>query len=218
MNRLAAALALPLAAGWGLHTFALRRRLDEARRDPLTGLWTREPFEEAAARLLRAGPCAAVMADLDGLKSVNDTWGHAAGDSLIRAAAWRLDQCVTHVMSGAVGRLGGDEFAAVLPLPHSTELPLELGNIWDWLVSDAVNVGGRSVWLGASIGAAHTDDIGSRHLPTVLRRADEVMYLAKRGGGGWLSAAPGAPALPTVNGRRIGRTGTHTEPEGRAEA
>ncbi|MGI5348808.1 GGDEF domain-containing protein [Streptomyces sp. CA-250714] len=214
MNRLAAALALPLVAGWGLHTLTLRRRLEAAHRDPLTGLLTRAPFEERAARLLRTGPCAVVFADLDGFKAINDTYGHATGDSVLKLSAGALDDAATGQPDAVLSRLGGDEFAAVTPMADPIALPWLLRGLHDELTAPT-RIDGRELAVGASVGGCWTGDLPDSGLSAALRRADEVMYVVKRGGGGWLAAAPGAPALPAVNGRRIGRPGTH---EGRAEA
>jgi diguanylate cyclase (GGDEF)-like protein len=92
MNTLLAAVAagVPVVAGWSAHWVWLRGRLTAARRDPLTGLWTREAFTRRAARLLRDPRAVVVLADVDHFKQVNDTHGHAAGDALLAATAARL--------------------------------------------------------------------------------------------------------------------------------
>jgi diguanylate cyclase (GGDEF)-like protein len=90
----------------------------EARVDALTGLANRRAWEEAledAARRLGDGTAVSamvLMADLDGLKYVNDTYGHAAGDALIRSMAQALRAALPH--AAATARLGGDEFGALL--------------------------------------------------------------------------------------------------------
>lgn len=203
------AAALPLA-GWGVHTAWMRRRLEQARRDPLTGLLGREVFEARAARLLRRGPAAVVLADLDGFKALNDTLGHAAGDEAIRAAGGSFHDAVSGPQGGIAARLGGDEFAAVVPTPHPEALRWLLRGLHSELTAPT-RIDGRELTLGASVGGCWTGDLPTPDLSTALRRADEVMYQVKRGGGGWLAAAPGAPSLASVNGRRAGRTGAHLE-------
>ena len=99
----------------------LQRRLDEvellADRDPLTPVLNRRAFQRELQRTLafcqRYGASASlVFFDLDAFKSVNDTYGHAAGDAVLQVVAKML---VEHVReSDVVGRLGGDEFAVVL--------------------------------------------------------------------------------------------------------
>ena len=83
--------------------------------DALTGLYNRAAFEYHVRRLDREGPfpVAVVMADLDGLKQVNDTQGHEAGDRLIQAAAGLLSSSFR--TNDIIARLGGDEFVALLP-------------------------------------------------------------------------------------------------------
>jgi len=83
--------------------------------DPLTDLYNRGYFEEEMARSERGRnfPVSIMMADLDGLKRINDTMGHAVGDSLIKDAANILRQAVR--ANDVVARLGGDEFALILP-------------------------------------------------------------------------------------------------------
>lgn len=199
--------ALPLAVGWSVHGLFLRRRIESARRDPLTGLRGREAFEDRAAKLLRAGgPCGAVVVDLDGFKALNDTVGHAAGDAALRAVGC----CLVHWnrrLGGVVARLGGDEFAAVVPARTAEELSGGLRRLHT-LVCRPVKFEGRPVALGASIGAVWHDGRGGVDLSVLLRRADEAMYTAKRAGGGWYVTEGLQPVHATVNGRRMGRLGT----------
>src|SRR4051794_41410327 len=100
---------------------ALRARLAEAEgladRDALTPLLNRRALMRELARTLAAverygRPASLVYFDLDGLKAINDRFGHAAGDAVLRAVAQRL---IGHVRASDVaGRMGGDEFAVIL--------------------------------------------------------------------------------------------------------
>ncbi len=74
--------ALPLAAGWAVHVRWLRGCLDTARRDPLTGLRTRDGFTRRATALLKDPRAVVVLADVDKFKHINDTHGHGAGPGL----------------------------------------------------------------------------------------------------------------------------------------
>ncbi|WP_251094525.1 GGDEF domain-containing protein [Streptomyces sp. Caat 7-52] len=209
--------AAPVAGGWGVHGLWMRRRLSAARRDPLSGLWTRAPFERCAARLLSHHQhVVVVLVDLDGFKALNDTFGHAAGDTAIRATAASLNDALTSQRGTVAARFGGDEFAAVVPLPDPFTLPWLLRGLHGAITAPFPH-GGRDLTVGASIGAALSSDLtpesrqaGPRLLPVLLRLADEAMYAAKRSGGGWNYPAAAQQRCSTTAGRRTGRPGTHT--------
>ena len=161
---------------------ALQETLAElALRDPLTGLANRrlvgELLDAGLARSLRNGSTLAVIyIDVDGLKAVNDTYGHDAGDLVLRETATRLQQAVRN--ADVVGRLGGDEFVIVFE-PGETPTP-ELERRLDEVLSLPITV--RSdvqVICPASIGQADTLSVG--HDPAkLLAAADVAMYAAKR--------------------------------------
>lgn len=210
----ALAAALPLASGWSVHSLWMRRRYDAARRDPLTGLWTRDPFEERARKSLAQGQQRAVyVIDLNWFKQINDTFGHAAGDAVLRATGQRFGEWAED-NAGVAGRLGGDEFAAVTTVEAGLgtvtgNLLVQLADLLDRL-EQPVEFEGQRIDVYASIGAALGWRSGEADLSALLRRADEQMYRTKQEGGGW-SIAPAlgsATAVRTVNGRREGRPGT----------
>ncbi|MFF2537799.1 GGDEF domain-containing protein [Streptomyces cyaneofuscatus] len=205
MNTLLTALAAagPLAAGWSVHTVWLRRSLRSARRDPLTGLRTRDGFTRRANVLLKDPRAVVVLADVDHFKQINDQYGHAAGDALLKATADRLAHYVGR--DGVAGRLGGDEFAAVVIDAHGTiaDLLAVLHGVLarpasgtDPAVRTTVSLG----WVGAS-------DHPGEDLSGLLRRADEAMYAAKQARAGVRRAGLGR-LLATWSGRRAGRRGT----------
>ncbi len=89
---------------------------DLARRDALTGVANRLAFEEVTARCKRAdAPVGVILADVDGLKSANDTHGHSTGDDLLIAVAETLEGATPAESGAIVFRIGGDEFAILLP-------------------------------------------------------------------------------------------------------
>ncbi|MEU1540988.1 GGDEF domain-containing protein [Actinacidiphila glaucinigra] len=192
----------PLVAGWSVHLWWLRRRLESARRDPLTGLWTREGFARRAAVLLRDPRAVVVLADVDHFKHVNDTHGHAAGDALLRATAGRLAHYTGP--TGVAGRLGGDEFAAVVIDRHgmADDMLAVLGSV---LARPAEGLD-PAVHTSVSLGWARVADFPGEGLPELLRRADEAMYAAKRARAGVRRAGIGR-LFATVAGRRSGRRG-----------
>ena len=215
MNTLlsAAAIGGPLLVGWSAHHRVMRRRLNAARRDPLTGLPGRDAFEREARKGLSGGATAAVLViDLDGFKAVNDRFGRAAGDAALRTVGARLQRW-NHDRYGDLGRLGGDEFAAAIPAPDPDGLRCRLEQLHAALC-EPVPFEGRLLALGASIGAAWHGDRAPADLGTLLRRADEAMYAAKQNGGGIVLADRLAAVARTVNGRRAGRPGTHLSDQG----
>ncbi|WP_405888074.1 GGDEF domain-containing protein [Streptomyces sp. NBC_01136] len=208
----AAAAGMPIAAGWSLHALRLTRRIESARRDPLTGLWTRDAFTERAERRLRVRPVAVYLVDLNRFKEINDTHGHAAGDAVIRAtgerlAAWAVDH------DAVVGRLGGDEFAALAPVDSHAHLTDTLNRLSETLEAP-VETASRVLDVSASIGAVGVDP-GSEQvaLSELLRLADEQMYRAKRWEAPWSNALSLTPECTTIHGRRAGRPGTATAKE-----
>ncbi|MFD6872930.1 MULTISPECIES: GGDEF domain-containing protein [unclassified Streptomyces] len=202
--------ALPLVSGWSVHSLWLRRRIEAARRDPLTGLWTRDPFEERARKSL-SHKCqrAVLVLDLNRFKEINDTIGHAAGDAVIRETGQRLGRWAEE-HAGVAGRLGGDEFAAIIPGYGIDKLRVDLFMLAGRL-DQPVPFDGRPIAVSASIGAAY-HRTGTGELSTLMRRADEQMYRAKQRGGGWrIAHRLSVPEAGTVNGRRDGRRGTRGE-------
>ncbi|MEU3353796.1 GGDEF domain-containing protein [Streptomyces sp. NPDC037389] len=197
--------SVPLAAGWSLHALWWRHRIDQARRDPLTGLPGRQVFQRQAAKLLRGRGAVVVLVDLDRFKALNDTYGHGAGDAVLATCAARLSRWAEE-HGGCAARLGGDEFAAVI-LVGADGLPVAL---------DALSVSlcrplpyrDHVLMVDASVGAYFAELLPEAPLERAMRRADEAMYTAKRAGGGWNIAETPTPAMTTTNGRRTGRPGT----------
>ncbi|MEV8048501.1 GGDEF domain-containing protein [Streptomyces bacillaris] len=205
MSALLTALAAagPLAAGWSVHTVWLRRSLRTARRDPLTGLRTRDGFTRRATALLKDPRAVVVLADVDHFKDINDTHGHAAGDALLKATADRLAHYVGR--DGVAGRLGGDEFAAVVIDTHGTIGDL-LAVLHGVLARPADGLD-PTVRTTVSLGWVRSSDHPAEDLSGLLRRADEAMYTAKQARAGVRRAGLGR-LLATWSGRRAGRRGT----------
>jgi diguanylate cyclase (GGDEF)-like protein len=163
---------------------ALRREAarneHQALHDPLTGLPNRTLFhdriEQAILSAARAGTDVTVlMMDLDRFKEVNDTLGHAAGDSLLIQIATRLRGAIR--ASDTVARLGGDEFGVLLlGAGPSTALPA-IEKIRAAL-EEPVLVDELPIGVEASIGAAFFPDHGA-NVDTLLQHADVAMYVAK---------------------------------------
>ena len=151
--------------------------------DPLTGLFNRRGFYQAAEnQLLRnertSTTSVLLYLDLDGFKRVNDCLGHDAGDRVLR---WVSEQLKGSLRSfDILARMGGDEFTALLDL----EFPEQAAKIAEKLIerlSICQQIEGLDMTLGASIGIATYPDCGA-NLDGLLRAADIAMYEAKRAG------------------------------------
>ncbi|MFC8271645.1 GGDEF domain-containing protein [Streptomyces sp. NPDC057271] len=207
MNTLLTVLAAagPLAAGWSSHVLWLRRRLHTARRDPLTGLRTREGFTRRATALLRDERAVVILADVDRFKQINDRHGHAAGDALLKASAERLAHYVGR--NGVAGRLGGDEFAAVVIDTHGTIA--DLLAVLHGVLARPADTSNPHVATTVSLGWVRAADHPGEDLSALLGRADEAMYAAKQARAGVRRAGLGR-LFATVAGRRSGRRGART--------
>ncbi|WP_063774199.1 GGDEF domain-containing protein [Streptacidiphilus rugosus] len=171
------AAALPLA-GWAVHSGVLTARLRAARRDPLTGVLTRDGFTRAATRTLAHPNGLLVFVDLDRFKQVNDTHGHAAGDAVLTRTATALS--VWAGPRGVVGRFGGDEFTAAL-----TVRPERIADRLSALAAAlaAPTWDGVALDCSASVGASRAAELPVPSLSAALAAADAAMYDAKQHGG-----------------------------------
>ncbi|MEV7217902.1 GGDEF domain-containing protein [Kitasatospora cineracea] len=156
----------------------LADRLNTARRDPLTGLVTRQAWTERAEQLAAAGDAVVLLVDLDQFKPVNDRHGHAAGDAVLAATAHRLAHWCGP--AGTAGRLGGDEFVAAVPDDHG-DLAERVTKLRDTL-AQPVEVRGRLLQIGASVGAAALTDLAVPTVSAALEAADAAMYRSKKRG------------------------------------
>jgi diguanylate cyclase (GGDEF)-like protein len=165
-----------------------RQRLAEMEglvsRDPLTGLYNRRGIKKSLSLVLslakRGGYQVAVLfADLDEFKAINDTYGHAAGDAVLRVTAGRLQSGLRE--SDLVGRLGGDEFVIVLSqVTRAEDVSLLAGRILEKL-TEPIDVHGTLCQVGASIGIAMFPEQGTE-AAGLLEAADEAMYAVKKSG------------------------------------
>jgi diguanylate cyclase (GGDEF)-like protein len=144
-------------------------------------------------------PLAVLQIDLDRFKSVNDTFGHEAGDRVLRDVANILERSVRR--SDVVGRVGGDEFVVVLPGIETLDKAQDIAmNIIAGVRDPFVIGAGRRAEIGASIGIAFAEWPGESAV-SLLRRADAAMYQAKQSGRGRVCVArlpDGDPPAKTV--------------------
>lgn len=152
------------------------KMLADALRDPLTGILNRRGFEqEGVACIHNCSQGGVLYLDLNDFKSINDRFGHQAGDALLKAFGHRLGFCLRP--EDILGRLGGDEFAIVLP-DVSVE---DVKHIAERLVktaSEAYIIQGREIRCTASVGISLLPRHGEE-LWHLLSVADQAMYDAK---------------------------------------
>jgi diguanylate cyclase (GGDEF)-like protein/PAS domain S-box-containing protein len=150
--------------------------------DFLTGLFNRRHFQEEVAhqaeRMSRYGSKGAIlMIDLDNFKNVNDSFGHKAGDDLLRGVAGALRHQIRE--TDILARVGGDEFAVLLPETDDDHARLVAEGIVKTLSRQVAVLGDQTIHITASVGIALFD--GSRAVE-VLEFADLAMYEAKAAG------------------------------------
>lgn len=179
-----AAIGLAVNTYFGLAVPALyssnERLREQVTRDRLTGVMTRAYFEDRANQELERAkadrrPVAVILFDLDRLKAINDTHGHAVGDAVLAQLAAR---CAASLRPGdLLGRLSGDEFAVFLPEADAVVADAVIGRMRAALQSPpfAAPVSTVSASFGCAVGGAPADSLAG-----LLRAADEVMYAQKR--------------------------------------
>jgi diguanylate cyclase (GGDEF)-like protein/PAS domain S-box-containing protein len=170
-----------------LSNLKLRDELrQQAIHDPLTDLYNRRYLEETLARDLyqvqrRNAPLSVVMLDLDGFKQFNDSFGHGAGDSVLRGLGHALRD---HLRKSDIScRYGGDEFVLVLPDSSIADTLERLEQIRLFLKEFQILYGEQTLhMITLSAGIAQTPEHGMT-AAGLLQAADEAMYAAKQAGG-----------------------------------
>jgi diguanylate cyclase (GGDEF)-like protein len=161
--------------------------------DPLTGLPNRLLFEDRLLHAVRRSEraeeriserkqprLAVLFIDLDGFKPVNDSFGHAAGDAVLREAAHRLRRTARD--TDTVARVGGDEFVMLMEDVGSVADAVTLARRLNEALAQAYSIPDRQVEITGSIGIVVYPDQG--HRDKLMANADVAMYAAKRAGGG----------------------------------
>jgi diguanylate cyclase (GGDEF)-like protein len=177
---------------------------EQATKDSLTRVWNRNSIlERLTAELARAErdprPLGVVLVDLDDFKKVNDTHGHYAGDLVLQEAAARMQGKMRKYDS--IGRYGGEEFLILLPGCDEPTTFAQAERLRTRLSEEKIPVRTASIALTASFGC--TSALPNSHISaeTLIRKADEALYLAKGLGRNrveFMSSGPGpGPILPS---------------------
>jgi len=194
------------AAAMAIHADTLNRRLEDRNRqlalrlqerdrlarelqalslhDDMTGLFNRRGFFTLAEQQFKLARrighrCTVAFVDVDGMKLLNDTWGHAAGDEALRLTAKLLEQ--TYRDADIIARLGGDEFVVLMVEGDDAPATAGADRLADAVASWKATAGRE--WSGAyslSIGVADCPSVDSCDLDELIARADAAMYADKR--------------------------------------
>lgn len=172
-------------AGVSMENIQLFEKVNElAIKDGLTGLYTHRAFqtrlEEEILRAARARtPFSVVMADIDHFKSYNDTFGHQAGDTVLKAVAETVADGVREIDFAA--RYGGEEFALIITGADKAQAAAAAETIRQGLEARVFNFGGKTSRVTASFGVAEfpSEAVAAGQL---VRTADERLYRAKQAG------------------------------------
>ncbi|AEB44313.1 GGDEF domain-containing protein [Micromonospora maris] len=203
-----------VSAAWARHMVAETRRLRAAltdaawqlAHDPLTGLLNRAGLLAAhtthTTLTTHPQPILAILIDLDGFKTINDTHGHDTGDDLLITIADRIEE-LTDLHGGVAARLSGDEYAALLPVCRHDVDRIAAAFVAVIAAPARLDIDGHlsTIAVTASIGVAcveSTDSLGD----VALHRADIAMYHAKHGGGNQHVIYTPGLRMPTRAARR----------------
>ncbi len=211
---IAAYLSLAIIVYLGIRVYKLNANLQEleaargvdnhaALHDALTGAGNRRQFESCLDQLLQdsAPSHTLLMIDLDRFKPINDLYGHAAGDALLREITQGFKRLVRR--DDLVARLGGDEFAILLPGISSGKAEKSAMDVLRFVMKYRLTWEGERLSVGASIGLVHIKQPGL-DAATLLAASDEALYAAKESGRGAIYAAdPGLEPGQATTFRRI---------------
>ena len=156
---------------------------DEAKRDSLTGLYRRQHFEKLAKLEInlynpQSYPICFAMFDIDIFKFINDTYGHPAGDQILKSIA---DLCLKGLRKNdLIGRYGGDEFVIIMPDVELPEAKTALTRLCELIANHEFQVENDKVHVSASFGLTNYSQRDS--IKTVIQRADKALFGAKEHG------------------------------------
>ena len=153
---------------------------ERAKRDSLTGLFNRRAFFDLAAQIeQKHEKFSILMIDIDHFKAINDTYGHAVGDDVLRTVAQTIEATIRR--SDVVGRIGGEEFSVFLPNTEVAGAQQLAETLRREIEKTQIEIDGVLLKVTASIGVA-TKSLEQETMQAIQQHADQAMYEAKRGG------------------------------------
>jgi len=176
---------LPVMAAmiiWGMLTHWLSCLHHKAHYDPLLKIYNRQYLDGIISGIadVQAGKeLTVLMCDIDHFKSINDTYGHAGGDAVLYNTAQVIRE--TALPEGIVCRYGGEEIVILLRDKIDDEAEAKAEKIRKAVKASHVKYNGKNIRVTLSIGGASTEE-GLKNLPEVIKKADENVYKAKKGG------------------------------------
>jgi diguanylate cyclase (GGDEF)-like protein len=174
---------LTISSAMAVHDRLLDKLRDAADHDGLTGLLNRRAFDQrmrdALAAMRGPGGLAVLWLDIDHFKSINDRFGHPAGDAVLQSfGALATDACGE---GGFAARMGGEEFALVLAVPHHAAARRAADRLRRAFAAQTTEWSGIAIRATVSIGACYLDQPPA-DTEGLVRRLDELLYRAKRTG------------------------------------
>jgi len=188
--------------------------VSDSRTDSKTGLlnaatWERESAVEVTRAVRTRSPLAIAMVDIDRFKAINDTYGHLAGDQVLKEIANTLSTLLRDY--DLAGRFGGEEFSLLLPQTRAVDAfriaERVRANIGALSIIAPGAMGGERVQVTVSIGVAALDSGSQRGLSELMAAADAALYRAKAGGRDQVQMISTTRGLSAVSGAGTGVTG-----------
>jgi diguanylate cyclase (GGDEF)-like protein len=188
--------------------------VSDSRTDAKTGLlnaatWERESAVEVARAVRTRSPLAVAMVDVDRFKAINDTYGHLAGDQVLKEIANTLSTMLRDY--DLAGRFGGEEFSLLLPQTRAVDAfriaERVRANIAGRSIIAPGATGGERVQVTVSIGVAALDSGSKRELSELVAAADAALYRAKAGGRDQVQMISTTRGLSAVSGPGMGAAG-----------
>jgi diguanylate cyclase (GGDEF)-like protein len=188
--------------------------VSDSRTDSKTGLlnaatWERESAVEVARAVRTQSPLAIAMVDIDKFKGINDTYGHLAGDQVLKEIANTLNNLLRDY--DLAGRFGGEEFSLLLPQTRAVDAfriaERVRANIAGLSIIAPGTTGGERVQVTVSIGVAALDSGSTRELSELVAAADAALYRAKAGGRDQVQMISTTRGLSAISGPGTGAAG-----------